>query len=126
MDFPYFSQMKHNEWFSLSRDSKLDKTMPPPSSSHSHQSISTTTHHQPKYILHDPTPPTTSQNISTTTHHHPPTATMYLPSSTSTHQEPKYIHHCSPQSKINPSKKVFYKRNIKIFYSEVYDEKHFD
>ena len=58
------------------------------------QSISTTTHHHPPQ-------PTTSQNISNTTHHH--------------HQLPKYIHHHQPQSKIYPSKKRFYKKNIKIF-----------
>ena len=99
MDFPYFSQIKYNEWFSLSRDSKLDKTMPPPSTSHSHQSVSTTTHHQPRYILHDPTPPTTSQNISTTTHHHspqlkkihhhPPPPTNSQNISTTIHHNPK-------------------------------------
>ena len=48
----------------------------------------TTTHHQPKYIHHHPPPPTDSQNIS---------------------------HHHQPQSKIYPSNKVFYKKNIKIF-----------
>ena len=65
-----------------------------------------------------------------TTHNHPkpPTTTTHnlpLPSIT-THHQPKYIHHHPPQSKIYPSKKVFCKKNIKIFYSEVNDEKHFN
>ena len=59
------------------------------------QNISTSTHHQPKYIHHDPLPPTTihhypppakiyppppttSQNISTTTHHHPKNGPKYI------------------------------------------------
>ena len=43
--------------------------------------------------------------------HHPPTAKMYPP----------------PPTKIQniSSKKLFYKKNIKIFYSEVNDEKDF-
>ena len=63
----------------------LDKTMPRPTTIHHHrpppttiQNISTTTHHQPKYVHQHPPPakvhprpPTTSQNISTTTYHFP-------------------------------------------------------
>ena len=47
---------------------------------------------------HQPLPPTT-------THHH--------------HRQAKYIHYHPWQPKIYPSKKVLYKKNIKIFYSEV-------
>ena len=52
-----------------------------------------------------------------------------------THHEPKYVHHHPPPptttqnvstTNNNPSKKVFYKKNIKVFYSKVNDEKHFD
>ena len=42
---------------------------PPPSITI--QNISTTTHHQPKYVSHHAPLPTTSQNISTTTQHQP-------------------------------------------------------
>ena len=38
---------------------------------HHELSPSTTTHYQPKYIYHHPTPPTTNQNISTTIYHFP-------------------------------------------------------
>ena len=61
---------------------------------------STITHHQPKYIHHNPTqptiihhhqpPPNTIQNISTTTHHHPPAAKVYPPETTNT---PKMDHY---------------------------------
>ena len=63
------------------------------------QNISTSTHHQPKYIHHDPLPPTTI-------HHYPPPAKIYPPLPTTTHHPPpakiyppppttgqKYIHH---------------------------------
>ena len=72
--------------------------------SHNHRPLSTTIHQQPK-----------CQNISTTTQHHPPTAKIYpLPSNT-THRQPKYIHNQQEQSRIYPSKKVFYKKNINLF-----------
>ena len=85
---------------------------PPPTTS---QNISTTTHHHPPS-------PSTSQNISTT-HHHPPPAKIYLLTCPTTHWQPKCIHHHQQQSKIYPSKKSFYKENIKIFYSKLNDEK---
>ena len=93
--------------------------MPPPTTVHYHPPPPTTIHHHP------PPPPTTIHQhppLSTTTHHHPPTPTTvhhYPPPYTTTHQQPKYIHHHPPQSKIYPSKKVFYKKNIKFFYPEV-------
>ena len=34
----------------------------------------------------------------------------------------KYIHHHPPQSKTDPSKRVFYKENIKIFYSKEWEQ----
>ena len=49
-----------------------------------------------------------------------------MPPPTTTHLHPKFIHHHSSQSKIYANKKVFYEKNIKIFYSEINDEKHFD
>ena len=51
------------------------------------------------YIHYHPPPPTDNQNIST-----------------ATNNNPKYIQVGS----------LFYKKNIKIFYSKVNDEKHFD
>ena len=82
---------------------------PQSSATHYHPPPPTTIHHQPKYIHH--------------THHHQQPAK--LPSTTA-HRQPKYIHHQPPQSKIYPSKRVFYKKNVKIFYLEAKDEKHFD
>ena len=70
----------------------LGETIPPPTTIH---------HHPPSAEIFAPPP-------STTTHHHPPPFTT-------THQQPRYIHHLQPQSKIYPSKKVFYKKNNKIF-----------
>ena len=75
--------------------------IPPPTTIHHHPPLSTTTHQQPKYIHHHSSPLTT------------------------THRQPKYINQ-QQQSKIYPSKKVFHKKNIKIFYSKVNNEKHFD
>ena len=90
---------------------------PPPSST-------TITHHPPPAKIY-PLPPTsihhhpplltTSQNIPTTIQHHPQKAKIYPPPSTTIHRKPKYIHHHQPQSKIYPSKKRFYQKNIKIF-----------
>ena len=66
----------------------------------------------------------------TTIHHHPSPAKIYPPPFTATHYQPKYIHHYPPSSldiqNIYSSKKVFYKKTIKIFYSEVHDEKYID
>ena len=101
-------------------------------STHHHPPLPTTTHNHPP-------PSTTSQNIPTTTNHHsPPSTTTHhqlkhihrhpLPAkniSNTTHRQTKYIHH-QPQSKIYRSKKVFYQKNVKIFYAKVNDEKHFD
>ena len=70
---------------------------------------------------HCPTPSTTAHHHplpSTYTHHRPPPLTNNQNISTTTHHNPKYIHHHPPQSKIYPSK-VFYKKNINFFYSEV-------
>ena len=52
----------------------------------------------------------------TTMHNHPRPANIYPPPSTTTRP---------PTAKIYPSK-AFYKKNIKIFYSEICYEKHFD
>ena len=71
-------------------------------------------------------PPTTSQNISTTTYHHQPLAKIHQQPSTTAHRQRTYTHHHQTLSKIYSSKKVFCKKNIKIFYSEVNNEKHFD
>ena len=90
--------------------------MPPHTTTHHNPAPPTTTHHHPP-------PSTTSQNISTTTHHHQQPAKL---PSTTPHRQPKYIHHQPPQSKIYPSKRVFYKKNVKIIYIEAKDEKHFD
>ena len=93
----------------------------------------TTIHHHPPPVKIYPPPLTTSQNISTTTHRHPPPPTAIHhhppPPTTSqniltnmphtTYQQPKCIQHHQHQSKKYPSKKLFYKENIKIFYSKM-------
>ena len=73
---------------------------PPPTTS---QNISTTIHHQPKYIHHHLPPPTTSQNISTTIHHHPPPAKIYPPPPTTSQNISTTIHHHPPTAKIYPT-----------------------
>ena len=79
--------------------------MPPPKDTHNHPPLPTTAHSHP--------PPSTVIR-----RHQPPPRNRQVISTTS-HQRPKYIHYHLPQSKIYPSKKVFYKKNIKMFYSEV-------
>ena len=74
---------------------------PSPTITYNHSPPFTTTHQQPKYIHHHPPPPTTSQNISNT-----------MPT---TLRQPNYIHHHQQQTKIYPSKRVFYKKNNKTF-----------
>ena len=95
---------------------------PPPTRS---QNISTTTHHQPKYVHHHPPAPITSQSISATTKHHPPPVKIYPLTCPTTYRQPKRIHQ-QQQSKIYPSKKLLYKKNIEIFYWKVNDGKQFD
>ena len=71
--------------------------------------MSTTTHHQPKYIhLHPPLSPTTYHQPKYV-HHHPPPVKICPPRPTTTHQylpkthyQPKYIHHHPPLAKIYP------------------------
>ena len=75
-------------------------------------------HHPPSAKIYLPPP--------ITNHNHPPPDKIYQPPSTTTYRQPKYIHLHPPQSKIYPSKKVLYTKNINIFYSEVNDEKKFD
>ena len=58
--------------------------------------------------------------------HHPPPAKIHPLRCPTTHLQPKCIHHHQQQSKIYPSKKLFYKKNIKMFYSKVNDKKYFD
>ena len=82
--------------------------MPPPTTIYCHSPTFTTTHRH-----HSP-PPT-----ATIHHHPPPPTTIHQHPPPSAHRLPKYINHHLPQPKIYPSKKVFYKKNIKIFYSEV-------
>ena len=115
-------------WLKLKGQTKLCHHPPPakiyPRPPTISQNISSTTHHQSKYIHHHPPPPTTSQNISTTTHHqskyihhHLPQAKIYPPPpttsqniSTTTHHQPKYIHHHSPPP--TDSQNLFYKKPI--------------
>ena len=93
---------------------------PPSTTTHNHPQSLTTIHNLPPVPKIYLPSPTTNQNISTTIRNHQRTAKIYLPSSTTTHRQPKYIHHHPTQSEIYQSK------NIKVFNSEVNNEKHFN
>ena len=77
----------------------LDWTIPPLTTTHPHPLPSTTTHHQPKYIHHDPPRPTKI-------HHHSPPAKIYPPRPATIYHHPPppttTTYHHPPPAKIYP------------------------